>query len=312
MFNNLFNKKKSVVEDKEFTFDFEDALKRYLGAHDEKVEYEFEDENGRIIPPSHAFKDVYNEWKTVQSVWDKRGVIFSGLDSIYLKELPKEQIIERFVIDRYPQKALFFVSEYSDKEDFQNPKFLASLAKCYFFLSDYDKSIEFANKALATESDNKKALIVLADSLHLKNQHNESHQIYDQILEKSKLKNWKNESVSIIELIGFSNNILNSSVYAVGLLSNNEVDENTWNKIAEEFYYCPYFRSQHAFWLLKKGESLKGMAKLLSTTQEFPWYKDAVIKAKSGIMQMREQMNSKSLWEEELKYLSDIIDEKNW
>ena len=39
MFGRLFGKKNKVVEDKVFTVDFEDALKRYIGLSDGKVKY---------------------------------------------------------------------------------------------------------------------------------------------------------------------------------------------------------------------------------------------------------------------------------
>ncbi|WP_430409409.1 tetratricopeptide repeat protein [Kordia sp.] len=311
MFGNLFGRKK-IIEDKEFTSDFDDALKRYIGVTDGKVDYEFKDKKGNVIPPSFAFEGTYNEWKTIQSVWDRRSVIFSALDEIYLSNIPKEQIIERFVIDRYPEKALMFSEKYISEDDLKNDEILASLSKCHFFLSNYDKSIELAQKAINLNSENKKAQIALADSLHMTNKHDEAHEIYQAILKSSTLKDWNKDEINIIEIIEYSNDILNSSVYAVGLLSNTATDETTWNKAAAEFYHCPFFRSQHAFWLIENDQNLKAIAKLISTTQEFPWYKDAVVNAKSIILQFREQMSSADLWESELEYLSEIIQKNDW
>ena len=312
MFGKLFGKKEVIEEDKAFTLDFEDALKRYMGTPGGTLNYEFHDKKGNVVPPSHAFIGAYNQWKNIQSVWDKRSVIFSALDEVYLNEIPLAQVIERLVVDRYPIKALGFVDQHHVDSDFENPEFLASLSKCYFFLSSYEKSIQLANDALKIDKENKKAQIALADSLHLLNKHTEAHEIYQTILRDSKVKDWQGDSISVVEIIDFNNDILNSSVYAVGLLSNEKTDEATWNKVAEEFYHCPYFRSQHAFWLLKNDESLKGMAKLISTTQEFPWFKDAIINAKSGILQFREQMKSEDLWEEELVYLTGHIEKNEW
>ncbi|WP_046756745.1 tetratricopeptide repeat protein [Kordia jejudonensis] len=311
MFKRLFGKKK-IVEDKAFTSDFDDALKRYFGVPTGRIEYEFKDKKGNVIPPSYAFEGAYNEWKTIQSIWDRRSVIFSAVDEIYLHEMSNAQIINRFVIDRYPEKALSFSDSYAVDADFENVDFLASLAKCHFFLSNYEESISLAKKALEIENDHKYAQIALADSLHLTSKHDEAHEIYEDILKNSKLKEWDKEEINSIEIIDFNNDILNSSVYAVGLLSNDLTDEATWEKAAEEFYHCPYFRSQHAFWLLKNDQSLRGMAKLMSCTQEFPWFKDAIINAKSGILQFREQMGTNDLWEDELKYLSEIIEKNNW
>lgn len=311
MFGNLFGRKK-IIEDKEFTSDFNDALERYMGFPGSKIEYEFKDKKGNVIPPSFAFEGTYNEWKTIQSVWDKRSVIFSALDEIYLSKIPKEQIIERFVIDRYPEKALMFSEKYITEDDLKNDEVLASLSKCHFFLSNFDKSIELAQKAINLNNENKKAQIALADSLHMTNQHDKAHEIYEAILKSSTLKDWAKDEINILEIIDYSNDILNSSVYAVGLLSNAETDEATWDKVSEEFYHCAFFRSQHAFWLIENDQNLKAIAKLISAAQEFPWYRDAVVNAKSIILQFREQMGSDNLWEGELKYVSEIIEKNNW
>lgn len=311
MFGNLFGRNK-IIEDKEFTSDFNDAFKRYVGDNESSFQFEFKNKKGEVIPPSHAFIEAYQEWKTIQSVWDRRSVIFSAIDGIYFNKLSRGQVIERYVIDRYPERALVYNEKYSTEEDFKDANHLATLSRCHFILSNYEKSIELAEKALEIEKENKKAQIALADALHLTNHHDKAHEIYERILKNSKLKDWKNDSINVIEVIDFNNNILNSSIYAVGLLSNEKTDESTWDRASEEFYHCPYFRTQHAFWLLKKEKSLKGMAKLIITTQEFPWYKDAIVNAKSGILQMREQMNTNDLWESELTYLNEIINKNNW
>ncbi|MCC7454320.1 MAG: tetratricopeptide repeat protein [Crocinitomix sp.] len=311
MFGNLFGRNK-IIEDKEFTSDFNNAFKRYVGDNESSFQFEFKNKKGEVIPPSHAFIEAYQEWKTIQSVWDRRSVIFSAIDGIYFNKLSRGQVIERYVIDRYPERALVYNEKYSTEEDFTDANLLATLSRCHFILSNYEKSIELAEKALEIEKENKKAQIALADALHLTNHHDKAHEIYERILKNSKLKDWKNDSINVIEVIDFNNDILNSSIYAVGLLSNEKTDESTWDRASEEFYHCPYFRTQHAFWLLKKEKSLKGMAKLIITTQEFPWYKDAIVNAKSGILQMREQMNTNDLWESELTYLNEIINKNNW
>ena len=109
-----------------------------------------------------------------------------------------------------------------------------------------------------------------------------------------------------------SGQALNSSVYAVALLSDDRIEEDMWNEVATEFYHCPYFRTHHAFWLLSNGENLKGIAKLISTSQEFPEHEAAVVNAHSTILQFREQMNTTDLWEEDLQRLTEIIEKNGW
>ncbi|WP_347066685.1 tetratricopeptide repeat protein [Flavobacterium sp. WV_118_3] len=194
-FKTLFGKSTPLVEDKAFTIDFEDALKRYIGVTDGDVAYEFKDKKGNVIPPSYAFEGAYNQWKEIQSVWDKRGVIFAALDSVYFHRIPKAQVIERFVIDRYPEKALQFAAANLNETDYTDPEVLASLAKCHFILLNFDESIALAQKALEQDGDNKKAKIALADSFHLTGQHEEAHQIYQQLLENSLRNEWKSDEI---------------------------------------------------------------------------------------------------------------------
>ena len=310
---SLFGKENKVTEDEKFTKDFKSSLKRYLSVTGENdIEYEFKDKKGNVIPPSYAFEGAYNEWKTIQSVWDKKSVIYSALDEIYFKNLDKWQIIERYTIDRYPQKAIQFVKEYTNNEDFKNIDFLTSFSKCMFTMSQYEKGIEYAKKGLEIDQNSKKTKVILADLLHLTNEHDKAHEIYSEVLRDSKLKEWDKKEINVFEIVEYNNDILNSSVYAVSLLNNDETDEEMWNKVAGEFYYCPYFRSQHAFWLIKKGDNLKGIAKLISLTQEFPTYKDGIVNAKNVILQFRKQMNSEDLWSKELDYLTNIITKNNW
>lgn len=306
---SFFGGKKEIVDDPAFTADFYASLKRYLCLKkDEHIEFEFKDKRGHIIPTTQAFEDTYLQWKNIHSPWDRQSVIFDAIDKQYFHRLEKWQVIERYVIDRYPNKAIEFAMKHADEQDFDNPDFLTSMAKCFFVLSKYEKGIEYARKAVEI-NDKKEAKIILADLLHLSNNHEEAHRLYDEVLKSFSLKGNSEEKISILQVVGYEYDVLNSSVYAVALLND---DEDSWNEVAKEFYYCPYFRSQHAFWLLNQGENLKGIAKLVSLSQEFPTYQEGVVNAHSSILQFRKQIGNDDIWEEELAYLIKIMNHNNW
>ncbi|MFN8284254.1 MAG: hypothetical protein U0U67_13630 [Chitinophagales bacterium] len=314
-FKKLFggNKEEKIItEDVEFTKDFYDAVKRYQCLIEGEVEIEFKDKQGNIIPPSYAFEGAYNEWKQIQSPWDRRSVIYQALDEFYLKNLDKWKILERFTLDRYPDKTLQFAEKFGKEGDYNDAEFLTSLAKAHCVLSEYDKGIEYAEKALSIDSGLRRAKTVYADLLHLSNQHEKAHELYDDLLKTSKLSERKEQSISVLEIVGFFYDIVNSPVYAVSLLNNEESNEELWNEITAEFYYSPYFRAQHAFWLIKNNESLKGIVKLISLSQEFPSYKEGVVNAKSTILQLREQMKDNTIFEKELKYVSQLMEQNKW
>jgi tetratricopeptide (TPR) repeat protein len=275
-FKSLFSKKPEYFDDKEFTEFFNDTINRYFSDPARKMKIETKDKNGNLVPPSHLYFSSYLEWKEIVSVWDKRSLIFNTLDSICLKHLEKWQFIERLIIDRTPDRALKFIREACSQDDFKNDEISASAARCYFFMGEYNNAIQFANSALEINSNNKRAKLILADSLHMNGEHKRSHDLYTEVLKESDLSFTDKNTIRLNEIFNFHNDIINSSVYAISLLkSSDEVNEEMWQLIAEEFYHCPFFRSQHSFWLFEKNENLKGIAKLINTAKEFPWYKEA-------------------------------------
>lgn len=316
-FKSLLGKKEenNSNEDKEFTAAFEDALRRYMGAPASKVsklEYSFKDRAGNVIPPSVAFEETYNEWKKISSIWDKRSVIYHALDSVYLNQMPRAQVIERLVIDRYPLKGKNLIENEPAAEDENDAEFLTAAARCYFFLTEYDKSLDYAKKALAINPSSKRAKLVMADVLHVLDKTNEAHNLYDSVMNESNLKDTNMQEISIYDLVSFDNDIINSSVYAIGLLSNVETNKETWDLVAGEFYHCPYFRHEHSVWLFRQDESTEGAVKLLTLVREYPSFKQAVLNAHSVILQFRHQTNTPDLWEEDFKYINSVIDRKGW
>lgn len=312
LFGSLFGGKKQYKEDKEFTLLFNDTMRRYLSSPNAELEFTFNDKKGNPMPPSVAFVGAYRECQKIQSIWDKRSTIFRSLDKKFINNLKKWQIIERFTIDRYPEKALEFIEKYGEEDDLKNADFLTAHAKCLFILTQYEESIKYAKEALSIDPDMKKAKVVLADSLHLSGQHDEAHEIYRDVMNESSFESNDDVEISVTEVVNFQNQILHSSVYAAGLLSNDEVDQRYWDEVAEEFYFCPYFRTRHAFSLVKSGDHLRALAKLVSITQEFPFFKEAIINTQSIILQMREQLQDDTICEDDLQRVNQIILENSW
>jgi hypothetical protein len=310
--DSIFGGKKEYVEDKDFTVACQDAFSRYMSIPGAVPEFEFKDKKGNILPLSVAFSDTYEEWKTIRSTWDKRGVIYAAFDKICLDHMHKWQIIERYTIDRYPQKAMKFVRENCSTDDFKNIRFATALSKCLMMASIYDMAKEYAETALGADLENREAKLILADLLHLTNQHEEAHRLYAELLKDGTMDKYKDKTLTIFDIVNFENQIMHSSVYAISLLTGSGADEAMWDKVAEEFYYCPYFRSQHAYYYIGKQENLKGLAKLVSVSQEFPAFQDGVVNAYSVIKQFQKQLNDDTFMLEDEQYLKKIMEAKNW
>ena len=310
---SLFGKKQKYIDDQEFTDFFNDAVSRYFCDPEGKMKIVTTDDADIVVPPSHLYNDAYEEWKTIQSVWDRRTVVYNVLDKVCLKHLDKWQLIERLTIDRRPDHAARFIEEQGSADDFKNADFLTSAARCYFYLSSYEKAIQYARAALEMIASHKRARLILADALHLTGDHDTAHRIYKEVLSESNLKETTRTAIGLDEIVDFHNDIVHSSVYAVALLNDSgEIDEGMWIKVATEFYHCPYFRSQHAYWLFGRKEHLKGLAKLIAISTEFPWFRDAIVNGKKAILQFREQTRSSDFAEEELAYMDHLIEKNNW
>lgn len=258
------------------------------------------------------FSDLYPQkaatWESIQSVADRRSVIYSALDELIGSKLELWQLIERFTDDRYPEKALNMAQQEHTPEDLQTADYWAAVAKTNFVLTNYTEAAANALKALELTPGHKRAGIVLADTYHFTDQQEKAHEIYDEIL-ATKLPKDTPMELSIHELLGFDGDILPSPVYAAAWLkADANVTEETWDWAGQEFYYSPQFRCQHAYYLIEKKEHLKGFVKLYTLAKDMPWCKEAVVNSYSLIDQLG--MGDKCVAEKAL--LKNIMEENGY
>ncbi len=310
-FDSLLPKKPSANEDKAFTAFFNREFARYFSIADPDFQAELDNKFGDPVLPQQAFPSIYEELKNVEKPWDKRAILFSALDQHYLMVVERWQAIERFVIDRFPEKALKFIKQFGQPEDFDDAEFLASYARCMFVLSRLDEGLKYAEKAVSLNSRSSRAQLVLADILHLKGSRERAHEIYKNTVANSQLAKSGAKNFGLYDLVCFRNDIAHSSVYAVGLLKSSDAPETEWEKVAPEFHHCPYFRSQYAFYLIKSGKGLKALNNLVTVAKEFPTYKDAVVNAHSVIKQYQQQSKPDVMQQDEL-YLKSLMEKQKW
>jgi tetratricopeptide (TPR) repeat protein len=297
------------TEIERFQKEFLETVPRYVSTPKASIDLRARHrETNEVIPFAIAFSEQFETWKTVKSLADRRGIIYSILDNSIGNQLKIWQVIERFIDDRYPEKALSIAINNRTEEDLHSADYWASVAKVNFVLTNYSEAETNALKALEIEKIHKRAKIVLADIYHFTNKIKEAHEIYNSIL-KELLPKDKEVDLPIVELLGFDGNILNSPIYASSWLkADKNMNEETWNWAGEEFYYSPHFRSQHAYHLIEKKEHLKGFVKLLNLTKEMPWFKESVINSYNLIG----QLNMEDRMQEEKIRLKSIIDKNNW
>jgi tetratricopeptide (TPR) repeat protein len=314
-FKKVFGKKKEISvpssdpEIERFQKELLETVPRYVSTPKATVDLRARHhETNEVIPFAIAFPKQFATWKTVKSRADRRSILYSILDSSIGGQLKIWQVIERFIDDRYPEKALSIAINNREEEDLVSADYWASVAKVNFVLTNYSEAETNALKALEIEKTNKRARVVLADIYHFTNKLKEAHEIYNSIL-KELVRDDKEANLPIVELFGFDGNILNSPIYASSWLNADKgMNEETWDWAGEEFYYSPHFRSQHAYHLLKNKEHLKGLIKLLSLTKEMPWFKEGVINSYNLI----DLLNLDDKMKEEKMRLKSIMDTNDW
>lgn len=265
-------------------------------------------QTNEVIPFAIGFPEQFEPWRTVKSLADRRGIIYSLMDSQFGNQLELWQVIERFNDDRYAERALQIATENKQESDEQNPNFWNSLARTNFILTNYDEAEQNCIKAIQLDKDNVRTKRIYADILHTIGKHEKAHEIYNEIL-NSKLPKDKTMNLPIQELLGFDGDLINSPIYAISWLkADKNMNEETWEWANEEFYYSPHFRSQYAFHLIETNEHMKGFVKLLNLSKEMPWFKDAVINSYNLI----DQLNLTDTMQEDKNRLKQIIDKNNW
>lgn len=292
-----------------FDKEFLAAAARYTSRPKEEMSMRVRSEDtNEVIPFAVAFPDEFNAWKEVKSIWDRRGIIYKILDNSIGESMKLWQVIERFNIDRYPEHALKMAAEHATGPDLTDANFHMAVARSYFILTRYKEAEERAGKALNLVPNHLKAKILLGDIWHYTHKEEQAHELYNEVL-RIKLLNDNRKSQGICELVSFEHDLLHSPVYAIALLrSDPAVTEATWDTIACEFYHYPHFRAAHAYFLIQKGEHMKGFAKLMILSKEMPWYKEGVINSYS----LMQQLGLESQMGADKARLEDIIRREHW
>lgn len=129
--------------------------------------------------------------------------------------------------------------------------------------------------------DYNKAKIILSDAYHLAGKTNEAHDIYNPIL-------------------------------AIRFLKENNLSEEAWKWAEDEFYYSPYFRCQHAYWMLEtRKEIVPAFSKLLSLSKEMPLIKEAAINT-IILIEKIDPRGDKGIAREDIRKIKSLIAKNGW
>jgi len=286
------------------------VIPRYLSVpQKEPIQFDLTDPaTNKPIAFDQFYARQFEHWKTVRSRADRRGIIYSILDSVIGSQLELWQIINRFTDDRYAQRALEIASQNAKEKDFENPLYWTALARTNFVLIRYAEAESNALKALEIDPDLHQAKIILGDIYHFTHKEEKAHELYNEVL-KDKLPKGEDLGLDLTTFLGFDGDMMFSPIYASAWLKEDKnVTEDLWNWAGEEYYYSPHFRAQHAYHLIAQKDMMKGFVKLLTLANEMPWYKEAVLNSYKLI----DQLGMGDDFATEQEKLKALIDANQW
>ena len=289
-----------------FKTELYDSFRRYYAEPSLKFNINLTDPvTGVTYEPHEAFNAVYDEWKTIHSSWDRRSLLFSFWDETELNKLQKWQIVQRYNNDRFPVKSFKFHAQDVKSDDLNDVRLIIALAKTYRLLFKLDEARKYIEFAYKHKPDHEQIIVEYANLLHLSDNEADkerAHELMQNVL-KNKVSASEDKEVALLRLFCFKEGYLDSSVFATLYLKAGSCPLSDWDAMAVEYYYCPVFRLEHASRILSEGDVAKALAKLMSLTEEFPWFKKGVSEAKSFIEQLRAQMNNPQFMAKEVERL---------
>ena len=299
------------IED--FIAEFYAAIPRYLSQPDADISYMATDPATKKITPLHrAFPEQFEAWKQCSSLFKRRSIILSALDTVMGDKLATWQKIERYVCDSQAQAAFAIASNEATDEDLESPDYWAAFAKVNFVLTQYYDAETYALKALTIQPQHTRAKILLADILRYTDRTEQAMKIYKRVLGISPQAPI---SGHLRAMVNFESGPLHSPVFAAMCLVQNEENTNAtaesksenWKWAFQEFSYSPQFRCEYAMTLIDQ-KKYDGLVHLVALTREAPWYKDVVVYC----YQLIRKLKLEETWKEDFLRLEVIMEDNCW
>ncbi len=241
-------------------------------------------ETNHLITAYEQIPGIYKQWLEIKSPWDRQSLLFSVIYDLVEEYMKPWQVANYFIADRNPFQAFEILQDASsDNWDEDYPPHCAALAKSLGSLTYYEESLKWAEKAYESDTSNPHFETILADAYFLTDHTDEASQIYQSRI--SLVPPSPSDSISDMFLVTFSieQGVLPSPIFAIQLgqqLSDPKQSDEFWKLAEAEFYYSPYFRSHHAYYLASKGKIKECLAKLIALVQEMPWLQEASLNLK--------------------------------
>jgi tetratricopeptide (TPR) repeat protein len=228
--------------------------------------------------------DIYKQWLEIKSPWDRQSLLFSVIYDLVGEYMKPWQVANYLIVNRNPFEAFEILQDASSNNwDEDYPPHCAALAKSLCSLTYYEESLKWAEQAYQAEQSNHHFEIILADAYFLTDRTEEASKIYQSRISLVPPSSSDSISDMFLETFSIERGVLPSPIFAIQLgqqLSDPKQSDEFWKLAEAEFYYSPYFRSHHAYYLASKGQIKECLAKLIALVQEMPWLQEASLNLK--------------------------------
>lgn len=317
-FSNIFNKKDKQIIDPDlstkliFENEVEKIVKRY--SHNNEILKVKEAKTDKDILFADFYPDEYSQWLKIRTLSDRRVIIYSLLDNLLWNKVQLWEKAERLIEARLPLKAYELLNEVQPDENENLEMYYSIFAKTNIVMREYDKALLQIIKGLNNFPDSKSLKIQLADyyySIALCDKYNE---VIVELVKNLEPNNASDMNIVFDGLFSYNDGQLRSMAFAVNLgfsLSDPEQIKIFWERAADEFYFHPVFRLDHARYILENRNKedimdiAKAFVKYYYLLEEMPWQKEAAINALS----LAETLGIK---DERYNFISNIIEKNNW
>jgi hypothetical protein len=318
----LFGPKRPPTSDPlaaEFDAEWPRAVRRFqavTGLAEIKITLRHPQTQAAMVP-HEGLNATFAEWKEADAPYNRRRILADLLAQMVGGSMNSWQTANYYTADSRPNEAL------STLEGAEPPvpgaadfaPHCAAYARALLGLTRYPEALEWARKAAGAAPDDSRIGVVLADALHLTEASDAAHEIYDGLMAQA--QGSEKSGTEVVDemfqrLFARDAGIVSSPVLALEIaeqLGDSVQRERFWELAETEFFYSPYFRMHHAYYLARIVETNRSFAKLIGLVQEMPWVKEASLNLERYFEQLDPSGKIMPEFQEELRHR---IRENGW
>ena len=245
------------------------------------------DETGQAATSPHAgAPEIFERWKPLRTGWERRD-LFSRcfLASVGVDQFLTWAVANVFVDNGNAEAALRMLERAEPPQP--GADFCAlhcgAFAQALLALNRKEKALQWAQEAASDDPENAGLQVLLADALELNGQHEATHGIYAALFATVAAPppdlDRRDSAADMFErLFARETGVIPSPFFALQIGSQLEDPaqaEEFWRLAEDAFHHSPHFRLHCAYRLIRTGQAVEALSRLIAIVNEWPWLREA-------------------------------------